>query len=102
MRDALRLALELGSYQLASRQQTKLVRGTHLEEGPTLPEQSTVISSADVLQKLVKAIRQCGKESQPSVNGIICWKCKERGQWRRDCPQLQNEQHTAAHSENRN
>ena len=48
MRDALSLALELESYQLASRQRTKLVRGTHLEEGPTQPEQSTVASSADI------------------------------------------------------
>ena len=114
VRDALRLALELESYQIASRQRTKLVRGTHLEEGPTQLEQSTVASSADVLQQLVEAIRQCGKESQrrrsyrrdraqqPSVSGIICWKCKERGHRRRDCPQLQNEQHTATRSENGN
>ena len=67
LRDALRLALELESYQIASRQRTKLVRGTHLEEGPTQQEQptaSSVTSSADVLQQLVEAIRQCGKESQ--------------------------------------
>ena len=114
VRDALRLALELESYQIASRQRTKLVRGTHLEEGPTQPEQSTVASSADVLQQLVEDIRQCGKESQrrrsyrrdraqqPSVSGIICWECKERGHRRHDCPQLQNEQHTATRSENRN
>ena len=57
VRDALRLALELESYQIASRQRTKLVRGTHLEEGPTQLEQSTVASSADVLQQLVEAIR---------------------------------------------
>ena len=113
VRDALRLALELESYQLASRQRIKLVRGTHLEEGPTQPEQSTVACSADVLQQLVEAIRQCGKESQrwrsyrrdraqPSVSSIICWKCKERGHRRRDCPRLQNEQHTATRSENGN
>ena len=65
LRDALRLVLELESYQIASRQRTKSVRGTHLEEGPTQQEQptaSSVTSSADVLQELDEAIRQCGKE----------------------------------------
>ena len=59
LRDALRLTLELESYQIASRQRTKLVRGTHLEEGQTQQEQptaSSVTSSADVLQQLVEAI----------------------------------------------
>ena len=117
LRDALRLALELESYQIASRQRTKSVRGTHLEEGPTQQEQptaSSVTSSADVLQQLVEAIRQCGKESQrrrsyrrdlaqqPTESAIICWKCKERGHRRRECPQLQNAQHTAPRSENGN
>ena len=44
LRDALRLAPELESYQIASRQRTKLVRGTHLEERPTQQEQLTASS----------------------------------------------------------
>jgi len=119
LRDALGLTLELESYQLASRQRAKSVRGTHLEEGPVQQKQPTdsgVISSADVLQQLVEAIQQCGKvsqrwrsyrkdrEQQPNVSDIICWKCKGKGHWRRDCPQLQSGQHTATgtHSENEN
>lgn len=119
LRDALGLALELESYQLASRQRTKLVRGTHLEEGPVQQKQPTAsggTSSADVLQQLVEAIQQCGKvsqrrrsyrkdrEQQQSVSDIVCWKCKGRGHRRRDCPQLQSGQHTATgtHSENEN
>jgi len=64
LRDALRLALELESYQLASRQRTKLVRGTHLEEGYPHQHQTTspgATSSRDVLQQLVEAIQQCGR-----------------------------------------
>jgi len=117
LRDALGLALELESYQLASRQRTKLVRGTHLEKGPVQQKQPTasgVTSSANVQQQLVEAIQQCGKvsqcrrsyrkdrEQQPRVSDIICWKCKGRGHWRRDCPQLQSGQHSATHSENEN
>ena len=59
LRDAIRLALELESYQLASRQRKKLVREPHLEEGPTATKHEW------------------------------CRKCKERGHWRHECPQLQ-------------
>jgi len=55
LRDALRLALELESYQLAGRQRPKLVRGTQLQEGYPYQRQTTspgATSSTDVLQQL--------------------------------------------------
>ena len=62
LRDALRLAVELESYELASRQRPKLVRGAHLEGGPVHTPTSGASSSAHVLQQLVEAIGQCGRE----------------------------------------
>ena len=62
LRDALRLAVELESYELASRQRPKLVRGAHLEGGPVHTPASGASSSAHVLQQLVEAIGQCGRE----------------------------------------
>ena len=79
LRDALRLALELESYQLASRQRPKLVRGTHLEEGYPYQHQTTspgATSSTNVLHQLVKAIQQCGKKQHRWRN---FW--KEKSQW---------------------
>jgi len=104
LRDALRLALELESYQLASRQRPKLVRETHLEG--SLHQQQTTTPGAtlptDVLQQLVQAIQQCGKEprrgrnsrksQRPAPSGLICWECKEKGHKKRECPRLQTGQ----------
>ena len=56
LRDALRLAVELESYELVSRQRPKLVRGAHLEGGPVHTPASEASSSGDVLQQLVEAI----------------------------------------------
>jgi len=70
LRDALRLALELESYQLASRQRPKLVRETHLE-GSLYQQQTTTPGATlptDVLQQLVQAIQQCGKEPRRGRN----------------------------------
>jgi len=54
LRDALRLVLELESYQLSSRQRPKLVRGTHLEEYPHWHQTTSpgATSSTNVLQQL--------------------------------------------------
>ena len=106
LRDALRLALELESYQLASRQRPKLVRGTQLQEGYPYQRQTSpgATSSMDVLQQLVEAIQQCGKKQHrwrnfwkeksqwPASSDLICWECKEEGHRRRECPRLQTGQ----------
>jgi len=107
LRDALRLALELESYQLACRQRPKLVRGTQLQEGYPYQRQTSspgATSSTDVLQQLVEAIQQCGKKQNrwrnfwkeksqwPASSDLICWECKEEGHRRRECPRLQTGQ----------
>ena len=56
LRDALRLVVELESYEFVSRQRPKLVRGAHLEGGPVHTPASGASSSAHVLQQLVEAI----------------------------------------------
>ena len=58
LRDALRIALELESYQLASRQRVKYVREAQsLEDGYAVQQQvSTATAREDILQQLVDAI----------------------------------------------
>ena len=48
LRDALRLAVELESYELVSKQRSKLVRGAHLESGPVHTPASGASSSAHI------------------------------------------------------
>ena len=110
LRDALAMALELESYQLASKQKARFVREAQLEEGQPLQQQQEQMAdrrtrdTGDVLQQLVEALRCARKEpgrprrtsssrkegNQSSRNNLICWECKERGHRRRECPKLQS------------
>ena len=110
LRDALAMALELESYQLASKQKARFVREAQLEEGQPLQQQQQQMAdrrtrdAGDVLQQLVEALRCARKEpgrprrtsssrkegNQSSRNNLICWECKERGHRRRECPKLQS------------
>ena len=104
LRDALRLALELESYQIASKQRSKFhVRAAQFESEPQ-EGKTTSNSTSDVLQQLVEAIR-LGKQPyrrrpgyrrirtrQASESNIICWECKEKGHRRSECPQFQRSQ----------
>ena len=69
-----------------------------------LPVQSVTTSKrtvdpGDVLQQLVAALEHCCKDSkapaslkkettQTGRNNLVCWKCKQTGHRRADCPQL--------------
>ena len=113
LRDALGIALELESYQLASRQKARFVREAHLLEGP-LPKRPSSghmakPSSNDILEQLVEALR-CSKESnrpprsrrernQAGKANVVCWECNQRGQLRRECPKLPNRATTQQQAE---
>ena len=107
LRAALEAALELESYQLASKQRARFVHEVQLENHPAhggaKPSESL---NADVLQQLVVALKHCCQEStigatpqrqrrdraQGGRNNLICWKCEQRGHRRKDCPELKKEE----------
>ena len=64
LRDALGTALELESYQLASKQKARFVREAQLEERHSVQQRTTdqiKEQTGDVLQQLVDALRQVTK-----------------------------------------
>ena len=107
-------SLELESYQLASRQKPRFVKEIQLER--ELPVQSVTTSKGtvdpgDVLQQLVAALEHCCKDSkapasskkertQTGRNNLVCWKCKQTGYGRAECPQLL-EKRSTQQSDNR-
>lgn len=95
LQDALRIALELESYQLASKQRAKFVREAQLEEYPAR-QSRTEDSTQAVLQQILHAIERSGLEERrerrrfrrntPPSGGrekgqstVICWECQEKG-----------------------
>ena len=104
LRDALGTALELESYQLASKQKARFVREAQLEEKHPvqcrMTNQGAKEQTGDVLQQLVDALRQVTKgpsrprqfppprkeRNQSDRSNLVCWECKERGHRRRECP----------------
>ena len=104
LREALRVAVELDSFQQASRQRSRPVRGVKMEESP---QQTPGISEADKKQSdrpqwvddLLKAIQGCleqrgGANPQSRAPGTtgkrrstVCWKCHQSGHIRQDCKQ---------------
>jgi len=122
LRDALAIALELESCQLASRQRAKYVKEAWLEEQPVQSQQSEIgggraeRATTDVLQQLVDVLRQCTQEMKGSsrlssgrnegrptdVATVVCWECRERGHRRRQCPRLRKQKTESSHSGNEN
>ena len=108
LRDALGTALELESYQLASKQKVRFVRETQLEERQPpqkqMPNPGAEEPVGKILQQLVDVLKQCAKESsrprrpfsarkeknQTDRTNLVCWECKERGHRRRECPKLRS------------
>ena len=106
LKDALRIALELESCQLASKAKTRFVRGTQLEEEPMVRQTTTGDgdSNGTVVQQLLDALKQLGKERRGprkplptksrvgSRSTLVCWECQQQGHLRRHCPRLQKKQ----------
>ena len=59
LQETLKTALELESYQLASRQRAKIVRGVHAEGPQQLEETQAVVSSAAIMAKLQQCVEDC-------------------------------------------
>ena len=97
--------LELESYQLASKQKARFVREAQLEKKHPVHCRMTNQPGAkeqtgDVLQQLVDALRQVTRgpsrprqfppsrkeRNQSDKSNLVCWKCKEKGHRRRECP----------------
>ncbi len=121
LRGALGTALELESYQLASRQKARFARQAQVDDAYAVQQQVSIQGTkepvGDVLQRLVDAPRQCTKESdrprgtysfrkrnsRPGQSGrtnLVCWECKERGHRRRECPKLRASEGKVSHQGN--
>ena len=103
--DALHLALELESCQIASkRRPTGSVRSANLEEDDCNPVQkATGESVSTTLSQILDTLKQLRPERRPSkgpqrqrtnMSAVECWECHEKGHTRRRCPKLQQPQKT--------
>ena len=95
LRDALRIALELESYQTASKQKVRLVWEAQLEvDYPVQRQATTPVAGEDVLQQLLEAVQSLVRSQRRSGSGgsLICWECNARGHRRRECPRLRKNQ----------
>ena len=115
LRAALETALELESYQLASKQRARVVREVQLEKQPVQQQERTPSKqnvNADLLQQLVEALRLSQEpagsspqrfrreRAQGGRSNLICWNCEQKGHRRKDCPELRKEE--VSHSGNGN
>ena len=85
------LALELESYQLASKQKAKYVKEAWADEQPVRQQSEISVerTTSDILEQLVDVLKNCsqdqrrGKRSAGSksleVATLVCWECKEKG-----------------------
>ena len=99
VRDALQTALELESFQTASRQKIRTVRETRLQsaEKPTRHVSFADQHATDLLQELITAIQTLTTETRKrprsprrgnTRSDIICWECNQKGHRQRECPTL--------------
>ena len=108
LRAALETALELESYQLASKQKARFVKEIQFEKEQSVQSVTTskgTVAPGDVLQQLMVALEQCCKTPTPSVarrertptalSNLVCWKCKQTG------PQLQGSRPTQQQNNSR-
>ena len=107
LRDALRMALELESYQLACGQRGRWVREAQLENDHPVQRQASMSEAGeDVLRQLVEALHGLARPRRrsadlPTSRGgrnpdaektLVCWECNEKGHRRRQCPRLRKRQ----------
>jgi hypothetical protein len=113
LRAALETALELESYQLASRQKARFVKEIQLERELPVQSMTTPKGTADpgdVLQQLVAALEHCRdlkapaskkERTQTGRSSLVCWKCKQTGHRRAECPLLLEKRSTQQQNNSR-
>ena len=97
LRDALHLALELESCDVASRSR-RSVRGAQLEDALEVQQMATKATDPTLQQVLeilreLQMDRRAGSRRQ-SRNALECWECHKKGHTRRWCPKLQQQSRT--------
>lgn len=120
LQQTLETALELESYQLASKQRVKTIRGVHIEHRQQHRRESRPDASSEILDKLQQCIdilqhqtaettkrrsHQRGytkdKDSnrRESIPRMTCWNCGELGHLRRNCRKPPKAQAVGAETE---
>jgi len=94
LRGALEAALQMESYQLASKQTCKMVRGVHIEHsqepkrnfqklGQQVTNCEDLVQDLQELKKQVTALKQAPRRKTPrrqnNLERVICWRCRKRG-----------------------
>ncbi len=106
LKETLEAALELESYQLASKQRARVVREVNLERSRASEitrqrQDASVQDGEGLLQQLVAALKRCildasadrnRRQSSPRTqrrpmdrNNVVCWNCRKKGHFKRDC-----------------
>ncbi len=100
LREALQAALELESYQLASRERTKPVRGVHFDtrESDTAGQPPGFGEMLEWIQRCTEALRDMPRppwkfrklKSPRRLTGrkVTCWRCGKEGHLQRECKDL--------------
>ena len=106
LRDALHLALELESCQIASKRRgapAGSVRGANLDEDDCNSVQKATGEST-TLSQILDTLKQLQPDKRPprgpqrrrrDLSAVECWECHEKGHTRRRCPKLRQPQNTA-------
>ena len=96
LRDALHLALELESCQIASKRRgAGSVRGANVEDDCNHVQKAT--GESTTLSQILDTLKQLQPEKRPprgpqrqrrDLSAVECWECHEKGHTRRLCPRL--------------
>ena len=100
LRDALHLALELESCQVASKRRAGSARAANLEDESipdAKPVQAATGSESTLMRELLDTLKELRSERRQSRgpqrrrirSDLECWECHKKGHTRRRCPNLQ-------------
>jgi hypothetical protein len=117
LREALRTALELEAFQLASQHRAKPVRGAAIEdmkEEPAMIQDVKQVSCEEIKQCMQECLENCFSRQQPyqtrqrgppgggprrgrGIKGN-CWSCGQPGHMQQDCPERDKQPSSSARS----